>query len=244
MKNPLSWLVLAATSWILVLGLNQAWISLGVIVLAQLVALLRLRNLSVPVATLALAIPVGLSLLVVHVPFGSQRLAPLITADGLVTAGELGLRFVALMSAFLAAAAMITVPQLAKAVQGGRLAGPRLAYIVGSAVQLLPQGRDAWAAIRDANTLRGRNTRGPVRAVRHVAVPLITRLLGPVPPGPSRWKSPAWIAGDPAPCCARSRNTVMNDPSAGSCRWWRSGWWRGSETTGRRLRFRSDQEVN
>lgn len=168
----------AATSWILVLGLNQVWVSFIVIVLAQAVAFLRLRNLSVLVSTLVLAIPVGLSMLVVHAPFGSEQLLPLVTVDGLATAGELGLRFVALMSSFLAAAAMITVPQLAKAVQGGQLSGPRLAYIVGSAVQLLPQGRDALAAIRDANTLRGRNTRGPIRALRYVAVPLITRLLG------------------------------------------------------------------
>lgn len=168
----------AATSWILVLGLNQVWVSFIVIVLAQAVAFLRLRNLSVLVSTLVLAIPVGLSMLVVHAPFGSEQLFPLVTVDGLATAGELGLRFVALMSSFLAAAAMITVPQLAKAVQGGQLSGPRLAYIVGSAVQLLPQGRDALAAIRDANTLRGRNTRGPIRALRYVAVPLITRLLG------------------------------------------------------------------
>lgn len=178
MKNPLSWLMSAATSWILVLGLNQVWVSFIVIVLAQAVAFLRLRNLSVLVSTLVLAIPVGLSMLVVHAPFGSEQLLPLVTVDGLATAGELGLRFVALMSSFLAAAAMITVPQLAKAVQGGQLSGPRLAYIVGSAVQLLPQGRDALAAIRDANTLRGRNTRGPIRALRYVAVPLITRLLG------------------------------------------------------------------
>lgn len=168
----------AATSWILVLGLNQVWVSFIVIVLAQAVAFLRLRNLSVLVSTLVLAIPVGLSMLVVHAPFGSEQLFPLVTVDGLATAGELGLRFVALMSSFLAAAAMITVPQLAKAVQSGQRSGPRLAYIVGSAVQLLPQGRDALAAIRDANTLRGRNTRGPIRALRYVAVPLITRLLG------------------------------------------------------------------
>lgn len=177
MRNPLTWLMAAASTWILVLGVNQPWFSALIILLAQGLALFRLRNLSVVVATLALAVPVGLSLLLVHAPFGEEPLLPLLTVDGLYTAAELGLRFTALMSAFLAAAAAITVPELVKAVQAHPCLGHRLAYVIGSAVQLLPQGRVALRAVRDANQLRGRDTRGPIRALRFIALPLITRLL-------------------------------------------------------------------
>ncbi|MGP6175583.1 energy-coupling factor transporter transmembrane component T family protein [Corynebacterium sp. A21] len=177
MTNPLTWLMAAMSTWILVLGVNQPSLSVTVLVVAQLIAVLQLRSLAVPAATLALAIPVGLSMLLVHAPFGTEPLFWVVTLDGLQTAGELSLRFVALMSAFLTAAAAITVPELAKAAQGHRWLGSRLAYILGSAVQLLPQGRDALAAVRDANKLRGRPVRGPVKALRFVAVPLITTLL-------------------------------------------------------------------
>lgn len=177
MKNPLTWLMLAAATWILVLGVNQPWLSGAVIVLAQLWAVARVRNLSVLLASLALALPLGVSMLLVHAPFGEQQLLPLVTVDGVATAADLTLRFAALMSVFLAVATAFTVPDLAKAVQGSRLLGPRLAYIVGSAVQLLPQGREALTAVREANQLRGRRTRGPVSALRNLAVPLIFRLL-------------------------------------------------------------------
>ena len=87
-------------------------------------------------------------------------------------------RFIALMSAFLAAASAITVADLVKSLSHM----PRLAYIVGSAVQLLPQGRDILASVRYANHLRAKNTpehssRGRFKTVKFVALPLITRLL-------------------------------------------------------------------
>lgn len=177
MRNPLSWLVVAASLWILVLGVNQPWLSALIFILAQAFALIRLRNFSVLAATLALVIPVSLSMLLVHAPFGEEPLLPLITADGLRTAAELCLRFLTLMSAFLAAATAVTVPELVKAVQGNRWLGHRLAYVIGSAVHLLPQGREALATVREANQLRGRNTRRPIHALRFIALPLITRLL-------------------------------------------------------------------
>ena len=167
--NPLTWIVTAASSWIVVLGLNELAVSAAVAVLAQLIAVMRLRNLSVLAATAALSIPVGLSMLIIHVPFGR---------DDWSTALELSVRFIALMSAFLAAASAITVADLVKSLSHI----PRVAYIVGSAVQLLPQGRDTLASVRYANHLRAlstheHNTRGPLKTVEFVVLPLITRLL-------------------------------------------------------------------
>lgn len=167
--NPLTWIVAAASSWIVVLGLNELAVSAAVAVLAQLIAVVRLRNLSVLAATAALSIPVGLSMLIIHVPFGR---------DDWSTALELSVRFIALMSAFLAAASAITVADLVKSLSHI----PRVAYIVGSAVQLLPQGRDTLASVRYANHLRtlstrAHSTRGPLRTAKFVVLPLITRLL-------------------------------------------------------------------
>lgn len=170
-------MVLATSTWIVVLGVNQLWLSFAVIVVAQVVVLLRLRNLSVLLATLVLAIPMSLSMALIHVPFGDEVVAPLVTADGLLVAAELSMRFIALISVFLACVSAITVPELVKAVQGHPWLGSRVAYVIGSSVQLLPKGREALAAVRDANQLRGRSVRGPIRSLKYLALPLITRLL-------------------------------------------------------------------
>ncbi|WP_313547460.1 energy-coupling factor transporter transmembrane protein EcfT [Corynebacterium sp.] len=167
--NPLTWIVAAASSWIVVLGINELAVSVAVALFAQLIAMFRLRNLSVLAATAALSIPVGLSMLIIHVPFGRNDWS---------TALELSVRFIALMSAFLAAASAITVADLVKSLSHM----PRVAYIVGSAVQLLPQGRDTLASVRYANHLRAlstqeHSTRSPLRTVKFVVLPLITRLL-------------------------------------------------------------------
>ncbi|MGO3832322.1 MAG: energy-coupling factor transporter transmembrane protein EcfT [Corynebacterium casei] len=167
--NPLTWIVTAASSWIVVLGLNELAVSAAVAVLAQLIAMVRLRNFSVLAATIALSIPVGISMVVIHVPFGRNDWS---------TALELSVRFIALMSAFLTAASAIAVSELVKPLSHM----PRVAYIVGSAVQLLPQGRDTLASVRYANHLRAlstheHNTRGPLKTVEFVVLPLITRLL-------------------------------------------------------------------
>lgn len=177
MSNPLSWLVLAASTWILVLGVNQLWLSALVVAVSQVGAMIRLRNLSVLLATSVLAIPVSLSMVLIHAPFGTEVLVPLLTTDGLVVAAELSVRFIALISAFLACASVIRLPELLKSVQVHPWLGARLAYILGAAVQLLPQGREALSAVRDANQLRGRGMSAPVPAAKNVAMPLITRLL-------------------------------------------------------------------
>lgn len=195
MKNPLTWLVAAASAWILVLGVNHPWVSAVVIAGSQLGALARLRNFSVAAATVALAVPVGISMLLIHAPFGDQPGFLFFSLDGSLTAAELTLRFVALISVLLAAASAMTVADLAKSLQGSRLLGSRLAYIVGSAIQLLPQGSVELASVRDANQLRGRSIRGPIRALRHVGIPLITRLLT----GGAARTIPLEVAGMDAP---------------------------------------------
>lgn len=177
MKNPLTWLVMAASAWVLVLGVNEAWVSAGVIAVSQLAALARLRNVSVAAATTVSAIPVGLSMLLIHAPHGDQPGFLFLTRDGSTTAGVLTLRYAALVSALLVAASAMTVADLAKALQGNRLLGSQLAYIVGSAIQLLPQGSAELASVRDATALRGRRVRGPGRALKFLGIPLITRLL-------------------------------------------------------------------
>lgn len=173
--NPLTALVTGFSSWILVLGVNDWRLSLAVTGVALLLGTWRTGNASVPAATAVLALPTALSMLLVHAPYGTERLAPLLTRDGLLTAGELTVRFTALMASLLAAAAFLTVTELAKALQVSPL-GPKVAYIVAAALVLLPQGRRVVATVTDANRLAGH--RITVRTViPRVAVPVMTQLL-------------------------------------------------------------------
>jgi energy-coupling factor transport system permease protein len=173
--HPSTALVAAASGWILVLGINTWQFSLAVVALAWAVGTWHTRNASVIATTILLAAPAGLSMLLVHAPYGDHRLAPLLTLDGLVTAGTLTARFAALMAAFLAAAAHIHVTELAKALQVSPL-GMRFAYVVTAALQLLPQAGRTVAQVRDANRLAGRCIH-PGTVIPAVVVPVITHLL-------------------------------------------------------------------
>lgn len=157
------------------MGINRPWVSAAVIALALAAGTARVRNASLVVAVGALALPVALSMLLIHAPYGAARIAPLLTADGLAVAGVLTLRFVALISSLLAAGTFFTVADLAKALQAVP-GGNRLSYLAGSTLQLFPQGAARVRVVRDANVLRGR----PVRAntvVPHLIMPVLTELL-------------------------------------------------------------------
>jgi len=173
--NPLTALVAGASAWILVLGINRWECSVAVIVVALALGVWRTRTPAVPATTALLALPTGLSMVLVHAPYGTQRIAPLLTSDGLLTAGELALRFTALMAALLAATAFIRVPDLAKALQVSPL-GPKFAYIVAAALQVLPQGRRTVRVVRDAQRLRGRRVTART-VVPRLVLPVMTHLL-------------------------------------------------------------------
>lgn len=173
--HPFTALVAAASAWILVLGINTWQFSLAATTAAWVVGSWYTRNISVIATTVLLAAPTGLSMLLVHAPYGEQRLAPLLTLDGLATAGTLTARFTALMAAFLAAAACIRVTELAKALQVSPL-GVRLAYVITAALQLLPQARRTVAQVRDANHLAGRRVHAG-NIIPAVVVPVMTHLL-------------------------------------------------------------------
>lgn len=169
--NPLTWLVAAAAAWLLVLGLNDWRVSLAVA--AGFLILAGAARGPAPVAAaLALAAPVGASLVIVHGPHGERDLG-ILSSEGLAVAGALSVRVLALIAALLAAGALIPVPALVKAL--GRY--PRAAYLAGAALRLFPQAAGELTSIREANRLRGRRVRGPVAAAKHLAVPLIVRLV-------------------------------------------------------------------
>mgnify|MGYP002721990798 CR=1 FL=1 len=169
--NPLTWLAAAAAAWLLVLGLNDWRVSLAVA--AGFLILAGAARGPAPVAAaLALAAPVGASLVIVHGPHGERDLG-ILSSEGLAVAGALSVRGLALIAALLAAGALIPVPALVKAL--GRY--PRAAYLAGAALRLFPQAAGELTSIREANRLRGRRVRGPVAAAKHLAVPLIVRLV-------------------------------------------------------------------
>lgn len=124
-----------------------------------------------PAATLGLSFPTALSMVLIHAPYGHQPIAPFLTADGLTTAGILTVRFAALMGCILAAVTMTNVVDVAKWLQTSWV-GYKVAFIVGTALQFLPEGRRAVDKINDANFLAGR----PLK--RHqLAIPVIAKLI-------------------------------------------------------------------
>lgn len=175
MINPLTALAVAASGWILTMGINTPQASAAIVCAALIIGTAKTRNASLIVATAALALPVALSMAVIHAPYGEERIAPLITLDGLQVAGVLALRFIALMACVLAAMAYIRMPDLAKALQAAR-GGNRLSYLAGSTLQLFPQGAQRVRVVREANRLQARAINVKT-VVPHVIMPVITELL-------------------------------------------------------------------
>lgn len=173
--NPLTWLVGALSLMVLTIGVNQPWLSATVLITSLIVGVAGARTLAPALTNLALTAPTGLSMLLVHAPHGARTLAGPVTTDGLITAGELTLRFSALIAVLLAAVANIRIDELVKALQTSR-AGHRLAYILGAALQLLPQGTHTVHTVRDAHRLAGTRL-SPLNSVPRLAVPVMTHLL-------------------------------------------------------------------
>lgn len=117
--NPLTWIIGAFSMWIVVLGVNKLGLSIAVIIIAQVVAMIRVRNVSVLASTALLSVPALASMALIHMPYSS---------DGWLIALTLTARFSALMSIFLLAATAITIPELVKSLYRW----PKLAYIVAS----------------------------------------------------------------------------------------------------------------
>ena len=173
--NPLTALVIGASGWILVLGLNSPAASLTVLAIALLAGTWRTRNPSLVAATALLAAPVAASMLLIHAPYGEHRIAPLLTSDGLADAAHLTARFTALVACLLAAVAWMRTPDLAKALQATR-GGNRIGYIAGTTLQLGPQGAQRIRVTRDANRLKERSITAKT-VVPNLIMPVLTELL-------------------------------------------------------------------
>lgn len=173
--HPATVLLAAACGWFLVVAVNTLLSSALILSLSLVLGTWAARSVAVIATTLALTVPAALSMVLIHAPYGVHHIAPLLTSDGLALAGSLSLRFAALMGCVLAAAAALSVAEVSKWMQVSRV-GYKAAYVVGASLQSLPQGRQAMAAVRDANRLAGvkiglRNV-GP-----RVIIPVIARLL-------------------------------------------------------------------
>ncbi|QYH19917.1 ABC transporter permease [Corynebacterium aquatimens] len=175
MVNPLTALAVGASGWILVMGINTPQASAAIVLISLVIATAKTKNLAPAIAVFALALPVALSMLLIHAPYGEERIAPLITADGLLVAGELALRFTALMACLLAAGTFVRTPDLAKALQA-LPGGNRISYIAGSTLQLFPQGTQRVRIARDANRLKHRDIRFST-VIPNLIMPVLTELL-------------------------------------------------------------------
>ncbi|MDO4631495.1 MAG: energy-coupling factor transporter transmembrane component T [Corynebacterium sp.] len=149
MPNPITSISCGLSTWILVLGCNNAWVSLAVSIIAIIVGTMRTRSLSFLATIIALSLPTALSMLLIYVPFTATY------TEGLLQAGQLALRFIALMAALLAAFTFVHIPDLVKALQLLRI-HHSISFLLGSALQFLPQAQQTTHRMREAHLLAGR----------------------------------------------------------------------------------------
>lgn len=173
--HPVTVLAVAASAWFLVLGANNPVVSAIVVTAGCLIGGITTRSWGVLAATVALSIPTGLSMFIIHAPYGDHQLTRFVTSDGLATAGALTLRFAALMACLLCAVIFLHVPDLAKVMQRSWL-GYKASYVVAASLQAIPQGARAVGTVRDANQLAG-NPRNVKTVVPKFALPVITKLI-------------------------------------------------------------------
>lgn len=177
--HPFTVLVLAVATWVAVLLVNHPAFSLVVAVISLALTVIATREFKLAIATVALSLPISLSILIIHAPHGTHPIFWGVTSDGLATAGSLIARLLALTACVFAAAATLDSADLAKAIQQvsgrGRL-GRRLAYLAGATINTIPQTGRHVAIVRDANYLRGVRP-SLTTIVSHYAVPIVTRLL-------------------------------------------------------------------
>lgn len=112
--HPLTVIVIGVSAWVAALSISWPWLHLAIIVVGWAAGIAGSRTVAVPATSIALSIPAGLSMLLVHAPHGEHQIAPLLTSDGLLTAGELALRFCALMTSLLAVMANVHIPIYSK----------------------------------------------------------------------------------------------------------------------------------
>lgn len=167
--HPATVLVTAICVWFLVIALNNPWASVGVVLAATAIA----ASWAARATILVLTLPVLLSMILIYSPHGEHRIAPLLTSDGAMTALLLTVRFMALIACVVAAMSRLKVVDLVKWVQVSR-AGHTVAYIVGSALQFLPQGTAAVRRVSDARKLSSGDA---TSRRRYMVMPVISRLL-------------------------------------------------------------------
>ena len=159
---------------LLVLGLSNPWVSATVMITALVVSTATTRNLSLIATTLALSLPTGLSMLLIYVPFAATY------RDGLVTAGQLSLRFAALITALLATLTAVRIPELVKALQtAAQRAIVELAHGEPFLFQLA--GERAWYAGTD-DLITAEHVRTGWRDAAPEAEAHVQRILDRLPP--------------------------------------------------------------
>lgn len=175
MIHPATVFSAAASTWFLIVAVNSPLLNAAVLIMWLILGTIASRSIAVVATTTVLALPAAASMVLIHAPYGTDRIFPLLTSDGLLLSGQLSLRFAALMGCIVAAAAMVKVSDVAKWLQASRL-GHKAAYVVGASLQSLPEGARAIAAVREANRLSG--VKVSIRNVAsRVIIPVIARLL-------------------------------------------------------------------
>lgn len=134
------------------------WIAVLAVILPDHLCMRRSSCLATTIGNTRHCLPLLLSLIFIHTPSGHWDIA----------LGLGGGRGLALIAVLLAASSWTNASDLAKALQEIGLS-PKLTYVLGTALNMLPMARRYAATY---TTTAGRQSQ-----IKHVAFPLITRML-------------------------------------------------------------------
>ena len=184
--HPFTGLAFAGAAAMVSLAADHWWLSLAIV--AACLVLAHRRGITRRLAGTAAAVlaPLWLSQLLVHAVFdrtGSHVLlawGPVrLTAEGLTTAGGLGLRVAAFATVFLLYSLTLDRYALVRALDRAGVPA-QLGYVIAATLSLVPATMERARAISQAQAVRGAGGRGPasrLMAARMLAVPLVLASL-------------------------------------------------------------------
>ncbi|MCS4534901.1 energy-coupling factor transporter transmembrane protein EcfT [Corynebacterium sp. HS2168-gen11] len=173
--HPWTVISLGVASCIVIFGRNDPYTSALICGVALAWGSWNTRTPALLATVVGFALPVGLSIAIIHIPFGDIQIAPFITSDGARIAGALIIRITAVIAAILACLTAVTIPDLVKAMQGSWL-NHKIAYLLGASLQFLPHAREILNNIYQAHELAGVKIRAR-NVVSLVVIPLFMHLF-------------------------------------------------------------------
>lgn len=170
--HPFTVILAAALVWVIAFKSTSFIVNGAIILLAAVI----IRTPAVLFSGVALGFSSSISMFLIWHAHGTHRIWWHVTSEGLLLAGQLSFRYMAMIMVVLTASNFIKLSDFLKCLERIPFGAP-VAYIAGVSIQWIPQVATLVTRIKEANTIRHRSMRGPVNTMRYVAIPLISRMF-------------------------------------------------------------------